>query len=313
MGQGLGIATVCRRTVPAVLLVLVLAGCRKEPEVIPGNDAPPYDAVPTLLVRNYVNRLYIDLIGREPLNTEMEADVAFLRSGELGQQVRQNLVLRLMTDSTWLAGDSSYAHAYNRRQYELFKSRLLEGASDEVIDGFIGQALQQALADSLSGNTDGLSAANAAVEDLRNVKRIPQQYRAGLVGMAEVHRRLVMNAVYDEIHMNAFNYVHATFDNLLFRAPTNAEFSTAYAMVEHATPGVLFGQGGASKGAYAAIVTGSSEYMEGMVRWCYQTFLGRLPNTSELYAILPGFQLDQDLRRVQRQLFTSDEYAGFGQ
>jgi hypothetical protein len=291
-------------------MLLFLVSCKKELEVIPDNDVPPYDAVPTLLVRNYVNRLYIDLIGREPLDAEMETDVAFLRSGDLSGQVRNALVVRLMTDSTWVDGDSSLAHAYYRRQYDMYKSRFLEGASDEVIDGFIGQALQDALADPLGGDT---ASANSEVEKLRNVKRIPVQYRRGQIGMAEVHRRLVFNAVYDEIHMNAFNFVNATFDNLYFRNPTNTEFNTAYAMVEHNTSGVLFGQGGQNKLEYAGIITSNSEYMEGMVRWCYQTFLGRTPSAQEVFSILPSFQLDQDLQRVQRNILTSDEYAGFGQ
>jgi hypothetical protein len=194
----------------------------------------------------------------------------------------------------------------------MYKARFLEGVSDEVIDGFIGNALQSALNDSLSGNTAGLAAANQQVEQLRDVKRIPWQYRRGEIGMAEVHRRLIYNAVYDEIHMNAFNFVQATFDNLFFRFPTGSEFNVAYGMVSAGTPGVLFGQGGQNKGEYVTIVTSNTEFLEGMVRWCHQTLLGRLPSTQEVFTAMAQLQITGDLQAVQRRILVSDEYAGFG-
>lgn len=305
----------CRIPAPltVVLCMVVLTACRKEPEVIPGNQPPAYNGVPSVLVRNYVNRLYIDLIGREPLDTEMEAGVAFLRSDDLSLGVRTALVVRLMSDTSWVDGDSSYAHAYYRRQSDMFRARLLEGASDDVIEGFLAQALQSALADSLAGDASGAAGANMEAERLRDVLRIPVQYRRGEIGIGEVYRRMVLNTVYDFIHMNTFNYVNATFDNLFFRYPTTAEFNIAYGMVESGTPGSLFGQSGQNKGEYAAIVTSNPEFLEGMVRWCYLTLLGRLPGSEEVFSIMATFQNDHDLQAVQRRILISAEYAGFGQ
>lgn len=292
-----------------VAAALVVTACQKEPEVVPDNQAPEYEGVATVITENYVNRLFIDLLGREPLDAEMNAEVAVLESASLSVEARANLVNKLMTSTTPLADDSSYKNKYYTRQYELYKSRCLEGVSDEVIDGFIANAQQQALDDSLSGNNAGLNAANSELGRLLALKGSRTQYRDGLIGIPEVMRRMVLNSVYDEINMNSFNYVNATFDNLLLRYPTDAEFNTAYAMVENGSPGLLFGQSGQNKGDYAAIVANSAECHEGLVRWSYMTFLGRFPSTSELYALLPAFLGDHDLQKVQRTILISDEYA----
>ena len=46
-----------------------------------------------------------------------------------------------------------------------------------------------------------------------------------------------------------------------------------------------------------------------MIRWCYRTFLGREPSTSEAYVSLAEFRVDHDLQRVQRRILITDEYA----
>ena len=55
-----------------ILISLLIAGCKKdEAQIFTDNDAPYYDKVPSVKVRNYVNRLFIDLLGREPLDAKM--------------------------------------------------------------------------------------------------------------------------------------------------------------------------------------------------------------------------------------------------
>ncbi len=54
-----------------LFVFLGFLSCKKDIEIIADNDAPYYGELPTLLLENYVNRLYIDLIGREPLDAEM--------------------------------------------------------------------------------------------------------------------------------------------------------------------------------------------------------------------------------------------------
>ena len=289
--------------------LLALAACKKETELVPDNQPPDYHGIATVVTANYVNRLFIDLVGREPLDVEMAAEVAALESASLSQTSRAALVNKLMTSTAYLEDDSSYTNKYFMRQYELCKARCLEGASDDIVDGAISNAQQAALADSLAGNTSGANESNLELQRLLALKRARTEYRDGLIGIDEVMRRMVFNSIYDVINMNSFNFINATFDNLLFRYPAQAEFDASYAMVDGNTAAVLFTQSGQNKSDYTGIIASTPEFWEGMVRWSYRTFLGREPSTFETYQAMSGLQNDHDLLKVQRNILTTDEYA----
>lgn len=301
--------TITASAATALLFLLFLVGCKKETEVIPDNQPPDYEGVATVITENYVNRLFIDLLGREPLDAEMAAEVAALESAELSQGSREALVNKLMTGTAWLEDDSSYKNKYYIRQIELYRARCLEGVSDEYIDEAIGTAQQNALADSLAGNTVGANESNLELQRLLALKSARWEYRDGLIGINEVMRRMVFNPIYDQINMNSFNFINATFDNLLLRFPTEAELDASYAMVDGNSAAVLFTQSGQNKSDYSHIITNNNEFLEGMVRWSYRTFLGREPSTFETYTAMADFQNEHDLQKVQRRILTSDEYA----
>ena len=103
-----------------------LQSCKKDGEIIPGNNAPYYDGIPSVVIENYINRLFIDLLGREPLDVEMAIELAALKAAELNTSARNVLINKLQTDATFIQGDSSYKHAYYIRFYELSKARMLE-------------------------------------------------------------------------------------------------------------------------------------------------------------------------------------------
>ena len=115
------------------LFLIGLLSCKKDIEIINDNDAPYYGEIPTLLLENYVNRLYIDLLGREPLDVEMENDVQFLRDKDITLESRGDLIIKLQTDTNFIEGDSSYKFAYYHRMYDMIKVRLIEGASNNYI------------------------------------------------------------------------------------------------------------------------------------------------------------------------------------
>jgi hypothetical protein len=292
-----------------LLFLLFLVSCKKETEIVPDNQPPDYDGIATVITENYVNRLFIDLLGREALDVEMATEVAALESAELSQASRETLVTKLMTSTAYLEDDSSYTNKYYIRQIELYRARCLEGVSDEYIQGAIDIAQQNATADSLAGNTAGANESNLELQRLLALKRARWEYRDGLIGIDEVMRRMVFNSIYDQINMNSFNFINATFDNLLLRFPTDAEFNASYTMVDGNAAAVLFTQSGQNKSDYAHIITSTPEFYEGMVRWSYRTFLGREPSTFETYTAMADFQNDHDLQKVQRRILTTDEYA----
>lgn len=293
------------------LIALSFSSCKKEDSFVGDNNAPYYDGIPTVKVENYVNRLYIDLIGREPLDSEMVAEVAKLRAASLDTASRISLITRLQTDTAFIAGDSSYFIAYHQRLYDLFKFRMVEGASNDVVNQWIGIAQQAALADSLDGDSLSFQLNKQRVVRLKKVLAIPYEFRAGLIDIQEVYARLLYNDVYDEINMNSFNFVRAAFNDLYGRFPTQAEFDAAYAMVDANTATTVLGQPGQNKADFVQIVVNTPEFNEGLIRWAYRTYLARIPSTPEVFNLLNTFSTTNDIRQIQKAIMVTDEYANF--
>ena len=293
------------------LLLAFLFSCKKDNDIIPNNNAPYYSEVPTILLENYVNRIYIDLIGREPLDIEMEQDVQYLRDADVSQESRNDLLYKLQNDTNYVEGDSSYKFVYYHRIYGMLKARLLEGVSNSYIGSELNNwysNYENALAagDILSANKKLLQ-----YNILNDVLLSELQYYHGEIEINEMHRRMIYNSVYDNIHMNTFNYVNAAFDNLLFRFPTQYEFSQTYTMLQDNTSQIVLGSSGNNKEDFSYIITNTREFYEGIIIWSYQTLLARMPTVQELDYLMQVFYIDHDFQWVQRQIMKDDEYAQF--
>jgi hypothetical protein len=297
-------------TLFALLIMAVASSCKKG-ELVPDNNAPYYDGVPTVKVQNYVNRLYIDLIGREPLDTEMINDVATLRVENLSMESRDLLITKLQTDTNYIAGDSSYFVAYYQRLYNLFKFRLLEGASDAEIDVYMGLSQNDIFSDSLNGDSLGMQRAKLEVAKYQRVKAIPFELRSGVIDIRTAYARLLNNGVYDFINMNSFNFVRASFNDLFGRYPTQNEFDNSFAMVDANESRLVLGQPGQNKGDFINILVNSTEFKEGLIRWAYKTFMARDATTAEVNALMQDFNTTLNFPRMQKEILKTDEYANF--
>ena len=298
-----------------LVFITILSSCRKE-ETIPNNKPPYYDEIPTVLIENYVNRIFIDLLGREPLDIEMEEEVQYLRDNDLQMEFRDSLITKLMTKSTLdtAIGDSSaiYKIAYYHRIYDMTKARMIEGASNEYIQQEISNIEQLILNDSLmGGNQSSIDKKRFAVNKLKKIISSENQYMNGDIEINEVYARMLYNDVYDEINMNTFNFVNASFDDLFFRFPTAEEFDNGFNMIENDESRLLFNLPGQNKLDYIEILTTSREFYEGMISWVYLTMLSREPTTLEKGQIMETFFYDHDLQEVQKRVLMTDEYAHF--
>ena len=119
------------------------------------------------------------------------------------------------------------------------------------------------------------------------------------------------NWIYDEINMNTFNFVNATFNDMFYRYPTTQEFDNAYNVIELNEPAQIFGEVAQSKLEYLGVLTNTEEFYEGLIRWSYLSMLAREPSANEVYNQLQGFVLTNEVLTVQREIFKSDEHAGF--
>lgn len=293
------------------LLFLGLVSCKKEETVFEDNEIPPYSGVPTVLVQNYVNRTFIDLIGREPTDLEMEAETAYLEENNLSVEARTQLINKLMTDQTFIEGDSSYYHAYFYKIYEDSKARFVEGASDAELNQRYGIIRNGAVIDSLNGDMQAYAQKMLEAGKLLAVIDSRIEYREGLIDLLEMCRRMTDNAIYDEINMGSFNFVNATFDDLYYRFPTQAEFEAGFEIIENNTAQVLFGQVASNEFEYMQVLLNNSECAEGVVIWATNSLLSRDPTSQEAFNYGNTFQTTGDLQQVQRSIMISDEYAGF--
>ena len=251
------------------LFLIGLLSCKKDIEIINDNDAPYYGEIPTLLLENYVNRLYIDLLGREPLDAEMENDVQFLRDKDITLESRGDLIIKLQTDTNFIEGDSSYKFAYYHRMYDMIKVRLLEGASNNYIGAELSVHYAAYMVDSVNGNMLNANKKLINYHKLNNVLISELQYYNGLIELNEMHRRMIFNSVYDNINMNTFNFINAAFDNLLFRYPTQYEFDEVYKIIEDNTAQIVLGGSANNKGDFTYLICNTKEFYEGTIVWSY--------------------------------------------
>ena len=294
-----------------VLLSVLLSACKKDEQFIPGNTPPPYDEIPTLLLENYINRVYIDLLGREPLDVEMTAEVNTLREGDVSPEARRALLVKLQSDSSFVEGDGSYKQAYYQRLYDLFKVRMVEGASDALFNQYRAQYRSKATKDSLSNDMPSYEASIEIVEDIDAVLAIKQEYYNGAIGIEEVYSRLLDNYVYDQINMNTFNFINASFDNMYFRFPTKAEFDKAWSMIVWGGEQTLLGETGSSRDDYLHIVTHSREFYQGIIIWMYKTLMAREPTAEEIVEHMDELYNTGNLQLLQQEIMITDEYANF--
>lgn len=295
-----------------ILVVLFLASaCKKEDNIIPNNNVPYYGEIPTLLLENYVNRCYIDLLGREPLDDEMILDVQFLRDNEVTIESRDSLLYKLQFDTSFVEGDSSYNQAYFHRFYDLAKVRLIEGASNSYISAGKSNWFFYYTNDSLAGNMITAYKRLLEYNKLNDILKSENQYRNGVISVVELHRRMIYNSIYDDINMNTFNYINAVFDNLLFRYPTSYEFDECMYMIDNNSTQLLMGSSGNCKLDVATIICNSDEFYEGLVNWTYITFLGREADAQERDELMNDLIINSDYQKIQRIILSSDEYAHF--
>jgi len=292
-------------------IFLALMSCKKEDKFIAENTAPNYYGVPTIKVKNYVNRLFIDLSGREPLDVEMDSLVELLEANNLNFDTRESIIKNLQSDTTIQSNGDNFNQLFYLNIYGLQKARFLEGIPDFAIAQQKGIAESNAYTDSLMGNILGYNWNKQQAKIYGDVLTSDTALRNGSITFNEMCRRMCYNGIYDQINMNSFNYVNAVFDNNLYRFPTTQEFTSSYNMVESDLADIILGEPGGSKYDFSRIITNSLEFNNGTVTWIYRSFLSRFPNTSELYHYSLHLETNNDIAYIIREVMKTDEYANF--
>ncbi|MBC7425502.1 MAG: hypothetical protein H7321_03110, partial [Bacteroidia bacterium] len=224
---------------------------------------------------------------------------------------RDSLITRLQTDSTFTPGDSSYRRAYYQRIYDLCKARFMEGASEDEIGEKVGPLYFGKEVARVKGDSIGVFKAQEEIDRYEDISRSNRQYEHHSININQMSARMLNNGIYDIINMNSFNFIRASFDDLFFRFPTQAELTTAYTIIDDNKTGFLVGGSASNKAEYCKMLTESREFYEGMIKWSYLSLLARDPTTQEVYNLFQNFYKTDNLQEVQKSIIRTDEYANF--
>ena len=300
------------RHLPFILLIIILAGlfthCKKEPinktyyqdTLINGNIAPPYNGVSSIHINNYINRLYIDLLGREPLDAEISSAYTSLVSGGLSQTSKEGFINELLSSSE-----------YYDRFFDIYSTKMIAGY-DSIELNYSYYELKYVIDSLLIPGGDSITTHIALIqlERLENLMGAKNDYKKGLISINEFIRRMMINHIYDEINMGTENFVLATFENLYHRFPTDNEKAASENIVD-GQPDILFLQTGNSKLGLSNIVTSCDEFYQGIIIDLYNIYLLREPSTQEILDKIESFKQSGDISNIQLNLLTIEEYAGF--
>ena len=295
----------------ATLLILTLSSCSDELNVIPDNEPGSDFNISDLKIESYVNRLFIDLIGREPTDVELNIEVDTLKASNLNREARLVLISKLMTDTTPQINEGSYREAYYQNLYNLAKVRCLESVPDPEIRKDRNITYGGAIRDSLNGKWEQYYRKLNTVRRYDNLLASFEAFRNNDLNYREVMSVMMDNPVYDKINMNTFNFVRATFDQMLWRLPTQQEYDVSFNMIEFGEFGQLFNRYGSHKDDYLDILINSWGMYEGMVIWAFQLYMSREPSPQELYTIAQIYLETQDISNVISEILLTDEYASF--
>lgn len=283
-----------------VLLLLFVSvaifSCKKDGEIlIEGNTAPPDATISNVVKENYVNKVYISLLGRKPLASELASGQSILSQHNLSVADRGQLL-----DAVLLKP------GYNQRLYDISVATLMNNLDTAQITQNI-YVYGLLLTDSqYIAIWPQLVIEKKKLEDL---KLSVTHLNAGTINVIGLHKRCIGNSFYDDINMGTENFVVSMFQHFLYRYPTDEELAHAKNMVD-GFEDVVFLQTGYNKEDFITIFFASNNYFEGQVRDLYLRYLFREPNSVETSTRSTKYKNSLDYKQLQKDILSTDEYVG---
>lgn len=295
-----------------IIFSSIIFSCTESENIdINNNKLPKYKSISTLRIENYVQRMFIDLLGRESTNQERDSFTAQLKRADLHDSCRTRLVRTLLYDTTYHVGDSSYRHAFAQRIYDISKARFLEGASDPSIAQFVGNLDFAIAVARLEGDSTRVYLYYDYRKKYFDVLNSRILFRKNLIDYRQMTASMINNSIYDGINMNSFNFVNAAFDNVLSRKPTGDEFSRSFDIIEKNLSRSLFGRWATNKNEFCQVLTESDAFHEGQIRWFYYVMVQREPTTAEVSKLFFPFIKNHRIEEILETILITDEYAQF--
>lgn len=291
-----------------LLIVCSLASCTKEEiiyenehinVVIEDNDAPPYSGITSIQIEGYVNRLFIDLLGREPSITERTQARNYLKSNDLTEASREFILNQLMS-----------SNEYYQRFFTIHSGELLDGITDQNINqsiAFFNVLYNNAVT---AGDAQLAQFYQNGLTKLTALQQAISDYATGLISINDFFYRLIDNPFFDDINMGSENFAIGCFEGLFNRLPTESELESSINMIDGFSAQLLLKDGN-GKEDFMQIVTTVPEFYQGLTIDIYNQLLARNPDSQEMSNGTILLSTNGNYQAAQKVILVSDEYAGF--
>lgn len=208
-----------RKLIIIPVLVFILWSCKKDNiEYISGNTPPPDFTVETVVKENYVNKLYISILGRQASDTEYKDGLVLMNESGLSEAGRLELISSIMDKED-----------YFHNEYETIREDLLDGVDTSEVTKY-----KKILVNSKerTDDQDLINSYDSLIKNLDLILGIIPGLENDAFNFVEVQRRCVDNYLYDKLNMGSENFVVSMYQNFLFRYPTSEEIISAVDMVD---------------------------------------------------------------------------------
>lgn len=278
-----------------ISLILIICACGKDPIIIDGNTPPPDSTIEIAITDNYINKLYISMLGREPSEVEFNSAKALLAEDVTIEN--RNALIDIVHSN----------EKYYDNLFDIYRNDYLNGGDTvELREEYI-----EPYADLIENETNPiiLEIYQEEYQELIALYNLGEDLKNGSINTVQAHNRCVNNLVYDDINMGTENYVVSMFQNFLHRYPTIDELELASTMVD-GEQSSCFGENGDSKADFNSIFFSHYGYFEGVVIDAYRKLLFRDPTSSEASSLTVSFMSDYNYKELQKHLLASDEFLG---
>ena len=278
-----------------LFLILTIFSCAKVDQIIVDGNTHPTDlTIENTLIENYVNKLYISTIGREPTTLEFDDDFETLREANLSQLSREIVIDKLLEKVE-----------YFNNLFKLESVNILNGVDTSMINERVD--IYQLLLTTVTGiDTIYINYELKRMEEFQ--KALPALNSVNITS-TELYMRMINNSFFDEINMGTENFVVAMFQHFLLRYPTDDELKKAKNMVndQHST---VFFETGNGKDDFISIFFSSNEYYTGQTCILFNRYLFRNPTSEESVNYSLDYINTDDYKSLQRRILSTNEFIG---
>jgi len=278
-----------------LFFILIISSCTKiEDVIVDGNTHPNDPTIENTVIENYVNKLYISTIGREPTKVEFDDNFETLREANLSQLSREIVIDKVLDKAE-----------YFNNLFKLESANILNGVDTNMINERV--YIYNFLLTTVSG-FDSIYVVYELERMLTFQQALPE-LNAEIITNTELYKRMVNNNFFDEINMGTENFVIAMFQHFLLRYPAQAEVENASDMVNDGNATVFF-ETGNGKDDFINIFFASDEYYTGQTNILFNRYLFRNPTSEESVNYSLDYINTGDYKLLQKRVLSNNEFIG---